>query len=59
MTINKNNFKPAYISVLIAAALSGMSQQAYSRDYFNPELIELDNPGTNKTDLSAFENGSQ
>nr|WP_239667347.1 fimbria/pilus outer membrane usher protein [Franconibacter helveticus] len=30
-----------------------------ARDYFNPELIELDNPGIKRADLTAFESGNQ
>ncbi|HIA0230610.1 TPA: fimbria/pilus outer membrane usher protein [Enterobacter cloacae] len=52
-------FKPARLAFLIAFALGAVSQTAHARDYFNPELIELDNPGMKGADLSAFESGSQ
>lgn len=52
-------FKPARLAFLIAIALGAVSQAACARDYFNPELIELDNPGMKGADLSAFESGSQ
>ncbi|WKW39615.1 fimbria/pilus outer membrane usher protein [Enterobacter mori] len=52
-------FKPARLALLIAFALGAVSQAAHARDYFNPELIELDNPGMKGADLSAFESGSQ
>lgn len=56
---HKLKFKPARLALLIAFALEAVSHGVYARDYFNPELIELDNPGMNKADLSAFESGSQ
>lgn len=52
-------FKPARLAFLIAFVLGAVSQTAHARDYFNPELIELDNPGMKGADLSAFESGSQ
>lgn len=52
-------FKPARLAFLIALALGAVSQTAHARDYFNPELIELDNPGMKGADLSSFESGSQ
>ncbi len=52
-------FKPARLAFLIAFALGAVSITAHARDYFNPELIELDNPGMKGADLSAFESGSQ
>ncbi|MDY0923350.1 fimbria/pilus outer membrane usher protein [Leclercia sp. CFBP8987] len=61
MSKNKQErrFKPARLAFLIAFALGATSQAAHARDYFNPELIELDNPGMKGADLSAFESGSQ
>lgn len=52
-------FKPARLALLIALALGAPLQAAHARDYFNPELVELDNPGMKGADLSAFESGSQ
>lgn len=49
-------FKLAALACLIATALASA---AYANEYFNPELIELDNPGMKGADLSAFESGSQ
>ncbi|MHA0872090.1 fimbria/pilus outer membrane usher protein [Enterobacter pasteurii] len=49
-------FKLAALACLIATALA---LAAYANEYFNPELIELDNPGMKGADLSAFESGSQ
>ena len=61
MSSNKQEilFKPARLAFLIAFALGAVSMTAHARDYFNPELIELDNPGMKGADLSAFESGSQ
>ncbi|MGF6100550.1 fimbria/pilus outer membrane usher protein [Enterobacter sp. A4] len=61
MSKNKQDklFKPARLAFLIAFALGATSPGAHARDYFNPELIELDNPGMKGADLSAFESGSQ
>lgn len=50
--------KPARLAVLITLILSSI-HQTYANEVFNPELLELDNPGAGKTDLSAFEAGSQ
>lgn len=47
------------LALLITIALFGTTQNSYSRDFFNPELVELDNPGTEKVDLSGFESGAQ
>lgn len=52
-------FKPARLAIYIAIALCGFSHLANARDMFNPELLELGNPGANRTDLSSFESGSQ
>lgn len=49
-------FKLAALACLIATVLASA---AYANEYFNPELIELDNPGMKGADLSAFESGSQ
>lgn len=60
MMKKKNSvFKPARLATLIAIALSSGINLANARDTFNPELLELGNPGTNKTDLSVYEAGSQ
>lgn len=52
-------FNPARLAFLITLALGAASEAAQARDYFNPELIELDTPGMKGADLSAFESGSQ
>lgn len=51
--------RPARLILLITVVLFGNAQNSYSRDFFNPELVELDNPGTVKVDLSGFESGAQ
>lgn len=59
MTKQKQHFKPARLALFIAVALGIVMPDAEARDFFNPELLEVDNPGANKTDLSMFEAGSQ
>ncbi|WBM72578.1 fimbrial biogenesis outer membrane usher protein [Buttiauxella sp. WJP83] len=59
MTSKKQIFKPARMAIYIAVALSSWTQVANARDTFNPELLEVGNPGAGKTDLSAYEAGSQ
>ncbi|MEP8985389.1 fimbria/pilus outer membrane usher protein [Enterobacter cloacae] len=51
--------KPARLAMFIALAFGGSSTSLYASVAFNTELIELDNPGMDKADLSAFESGSQ
>ncbi|EPO4108228.1 fimbria/pilus outer membrane usher protein [Enterobacter cloacae] len=58
MTVN-NTMKPARLAMFIALAFGGTSTSLYASVAFNTELIELDNPGMDKADLSAFESGSQ
>ncbi|HCR2005409.1 TPA: fimbrial biogenesis outer membrane usher protein [Enterobacter cloacae subsp. dissolvens] len=58
MTVN-NTMKPARLAMFIALAFGGSSTSLYASVAFNTELIELDNPGRDKADLSAFESGSQ
>lgn len=58
-TIRDGCFEPARLAVFIALALSGVISTGYARDYFNPDLLELDNPAMKGADLSNFESGSQ
>ncbi|EOC9242321.1 fimbria/pilus outer membrane usher protein [Enterobacter cloacae] len=58
MTVN-NTMIPARLAMFIALAFGGSSTSLYASVAFNTELIELDNPGMDKADLSAFESGSQ
>ncbi|MCQ4967844.1 fimbria/pilus outer membrane usher protein [Atlantibacter hermannii] len=51
---------PCLISCLLAVV--AFNSKSYARDYFNPVLLEIDNPGgpdSSKVDLSSFENGQQ
>lgn len=59
MIITHKKFKPARMALFIAVALSSGAHAAGSRDSFNPELLEVGNPGAGKTDLTAYEEGSQ
>jgi len=47
------------LACLIAAqlALTGLPLNAQARDYFNPTLLQLDNPQQGSVDLSVFEDG--
>ncbi|MGG4625818.1 fimbria/pilus outer membrane usher protein [Serratia odorifera] len=47
------------LACLIAAqlALTGLPLNAQARDYFNPALLQLDNPQQGSVDLSVFEDG--
>ncbi|MFW3298559.1 FimD/PapC N-terminal domain-containing protein, partial [Enterobacter quasiroggenkampii] len=47
------------LATLIALEMTGSSPTLYASETFNTELVELDNPGMGKADLSAFEAGSQ
>ncbi|EPO1788796.1 fimbria/pilus outer membrane usher protein [Cronobacter turicensis] len=59
MRKEEHRFKPARLALYIAFALFGTSYVASARDVFNPELLEVGNPGAGKTDLSAYEAGTQ
>lgn len=50
-------FKP--LAYMIAVALGSIISTAHAREYFNPALLEVDNPAMKGADLSAFEDGSQ
>ncbi|SRR5471030_1399840 len=48
------------LAYLIALLSGCLTSGAHAADYFNPELLQVDNPLQGKTDLSVFEtNGSQ
>ncbi|HAT1622034.1 TPA: fimbrial biogenesis outer membrane usher protein [Raoultella planticola] len=59
MAMDSLKLRPARLTLLITIALFVNTQNSYSRDFFNPELVELDNPGAVKVDLSGFESGAQ
>ena len=54
-----NRMRPARLATFIAMAFAGSSPALCASVAFNTDLIELDNPGMDKADLSAFESGSQ
>lgn len=54
-----NRMRPARLATFIALAFAGSSPSLCASVAFNTDLIELDNPGMDKADLSAFESGSQ
>ncbi|KJN28311.1 fimbria/pilus outer membrane usher protein [Enterobacter sichuanensis] len=54
-----NRMRPARLATFIALAFAGSSSTLCASVAFNTDLIELDNPGMDKADLSAFESGSQ
>lgn len=58
MTEN-NRLRPAPLAIVIALAFGEVPPALYASVAFNTELIELDNPGMGKADLSAFESGAQ
>lgn len=53
------HFRYARLAVLIALSISTIMHPGYAHEYFNPALLEVDNPTSKGTDLSAFEAGSQ
>ncbi|WP_407438861.1 fimbria/pilus outer membrane usher protein [Lelliottia sp.] len=57
--MQSRSFKPARLACLIALALPCMLSAAHAREYFNPALLEVDNPASKGVDLSTFEDGSQ
>lgn len=60
MMATKNiKMQPARLAVYITFALTHAVSVAHARETFNAELVELDNSGMAKADLSAFESGSQ
>jgi outer membrane usher protein len=54
-------FRHKKLTYLIAVILISMaySRSGMTREYFNPALLEVDNPDMSGTDLSAFEDGAQ
>lgn len=59
MATKTKKMQPARLAICIAFALVNAMQTVDARESFNAELVELDNPGADKADLSAFESGSQ
>ena len=55
MMATKNiKMQPARLAIYITFALTHAVSVAHARETFNAELVELDNPGMAKADLSAF-----
>lgn len=52
-------FKPTRLASFIFCMLAILSHPSMARDYFDPSLIELDDPSMKGADLSSFETGSQ
>lgn len=52
-------FKRKWLAYFIATSIAGIPSLSYSREYFNPSLLEVDNPEMKDADLSAFEEGTQ
>lgn len=47
-----------HLALLISCICAGLSTgQTRAEDYFNPALLDIDNPNQGKTDLSLYENG--
>ncbi|KNC95587.1 fimbria/pilus outer membrane usher protein [Trabulsiella odontotermitis] len=51
--------RPGRLAISIALATTPFINDAHARDYFNPALLEIDNPAMKGADLSAFERGGQ
>ncbi|HHX8207446.1 TPA: FimD/PapC N-terminal domain-containing protein, partial [Enterobacter hormaechei] len=43
--------------ILCGLAIAIFAQQVMADDYFNPALLDIDNPQQGKTDLSVYEKG--
>lgn len=56
---NRHQLRATHLGWCIALACSGISEAVQARDYFNPALLEVDNPSSQGVDLAAFENGEQ
>lgn len=50
---------PSRSAWFVALSLATLFPTAYSRDYFNPELLEIDHPEMRNADLSAYEEDVQ
>jgi len=60
MYSHKNPFTCRISSLLVilcGLALAIFAQQVMADDYFNPALLDIDNPQQGKTDLSVYEKG--
>lgn len=59
MIVQQNEARCICLVILITMVYTGSSSALYANETFNTELVELDNPGMGKADLSAFESGTQ
>ncbi|MGL5389662.1 MAG: fimbria/pilus outer membrane usher protein [Serratia sp. (in: enterobacteria)] len=58
--IGRKTPRLSQLAWLITLLTSGLTFSVMARDYFNPELLQVDNPQQGKTDLSVYEDsGSQ
>lgn len=48
---------PALLVILCGLAVMCFAQTVWADDYFNPALLDIDNPQQAKTDLSIYEKG--
>lgn len=48
---------PVLLAILCGLAMTIFAQQVWADDYFNPALLDIDNPQQGKTDLSVYEKG--
>jgi outer membrane usher protein len=48
----------AYLIAAQLALLGSISFEVQARDYFNPQMLEIDNPHQGNTDLTVFEDGA-
>ncbi|MGL4430253.1 MAG: fimbria/pilus outer membrane usher protein [Silvania sp.] len=57
---NRDRLRVTRLAWLIAGqlALNGIIHNAQAREFFNPALLEIDNPNQGSTDLSVFEEGA-
>lgn len=58
-TILYSWLSPTRLAVLIALALPCVIRSACAGEYFNPALLEVDNPAMKGVDLSSFARGAQ
>lgn len=56
----RDRLRVSRLAWLIASqvAICSFTPVTYAREYFNPALLELDNPGQGSSDLSVFEEGA-
>lgn len=56
----RDRLRVSRLAWLIASqlAICSFAPVTYAREYFNPALLELDNPGQGNSDLSVFEEGA-